>query len=59
MTHDLRVIALGYWQSAACSCKNWGYAFAFAGAEPSDTTKRKALLKAHAEHVKAHKRGRK
>jgi len=58
MTHDLRVIALGTHPAACCSCQNWGYAFA--GAEnASDTTKRKALLKAHAEHVKAHKRGRK
>ena len=58
MTHDLRVIALGTHPAACCSCQKWGYAFA--GAEnASDTTKRKALLKAHAEHVKSPKRRRK
>jgi len=58
MTHDLRVIALGTHPAACCSCQKWGFIFAAVKGD-TDASNRAKLAREHAEHVKAHKRGRK
>ena len=58
MSHKLRILNLGYWPAALCSCGKWGFIFTAMDGE-TPPMREKHIRTAHAEHVKAHKRGRK